>query len=967
VKFSDGELDCETFIISGAHMSIRPRPASALVAALTCALSITVSAQSVDLIKRGTYASNATAGSEIVSYDSATQRLFVTNGATRAVDVIDASDVDAPTLLFSIDVTAYGDNVTSVAARNGLVVVAIPNNTPTTPGVLAFFNTGGQLLRIVSAGVLPDNVVFSPDGLSVLSANEGEPIGNPGDPGFVDPRGSVTLVDLAQGIDKALVHQIPLTDFDGREDELRARGVRVFPGRSASRDLEPEYVAVSPDGTQAFVTLQEANAFAVIDIANHRLVDIVAAGLKNHARGLPRVETFNFPELPVLGTTAGGQDIRLGGFSGLWFEGIDGPTGKLRFATVPDRGPNGEPTNVDADAALERPFALPSYQPRIVRFTLNPATRQIELGSQLLLTRADGITPMSGLPNIAGVDEEPVDLFGNVLAYDPLGADLEGLVIDANGDYWMVDEYRPAIYRFNTSGALVARYVPEGTGALGGQPAGTYGSETLPAEYSKRRPNRGFEGMALDSDAGILFAFIQTPLANPDKAASDASKVIRMLGINPADGSVVAEYVYLIDKVPFREQNTDKIGDAAYLGNGRFAIIERDDSTERTGKKMLFEFSLVGATNLRAPGAPTLLPGLSLEQHTPDQLVAAGIRAVAKIKVANLPSIGYFEGDKLEGLAVLGNGELALLNDNDFGLAAQSLPNPPDGTVPLDPQPTPIQLGLVHFDIGSGLDPSDRDGPTINIANWPVYGMHMPDTVAAFAGDNGDVFYASAGEGDDRGEDARVGSGGVVLDPLAFPNAAALKNNAALGRLGISTIDGDLDGDGDYDRLQSYGSRSMAVWDKYGNLVYDSGDLIELITAARYPDNFNSDNSANQSAESRSDNKGPEPEALAVGTASDGHTYAFVGLERIGGVVIFDVTDPYAIQTMGYVNNRDFAVTIDLNTDPGAAGDLGPEGIRFLTAAESPTGEPMIAVANEISGTTTLYAVLPVLFRNGFD
>lgn len=938
-----------------------------LVAALACAISVPADAQSLDLIKRGTYSSGATAGSEIVAYDAASQRLFVTNGATRKVDVIDAADVDAPALLFSIDVTPYGDNVTSVAVHDGLVVVAVPNASPTTPGVLAFFDTDGQLRRLFAAGVLPDNVVFSPDGHTVLSANEGEPVGDPGTPDFIDPRGSITLIDLAKGIDKATAYQIPLTPFDGRENELRARGVRIFPGRSASRDLEPEYVAVSPDNAQAFVSLQEANAFAVIDLASRTVLDIVAAGLKNHERGLPRVQTFDFPTLPVLGSTAGGQDIRLGGFSALWFEGIDGPTGKLRFVTVPDRGPNAEPTNVDGDPALERPFALPTYQPRLVRFSFDPGNGQIELGDQLALTRADGTTPMTGLPNIPGVDEEPVDLFGTVLDYDPLGADLEGLVIDGSGNYWMVDEYRPAIYQFNPAGALLARYVPQGTAALGGQAVGTYGSETLPAEYSLRRPNRGFEGMAFDSDAGILYAFIQTPLANPDTAASNGSKVIRMLGIDPADGSVVAEYVYLIDKSPFREQNTDKIGDAAYAGNGRFYIVERDDSVERSGKKMLFEFNLVGATNLRGPSAPALLPGLTLEQHTPDQLALAGIRAVAKVKVANLPSIGYFQGDKLEGLAVLGNGELALLNDNDFGLAAQQLPNPPNGTVPLDAEPTPIQLGLVHFDLGSGLDPSDRDGPSINIGNWPVFGMHMPDTVAAFAGPAGERFYASAGEGDDRGEDARVGSAGVVLDPTAFPNAAALKNNAALGRLGISTLDGDLDGDGDFDRLQSYGSRSMAVWDQYGNLVYDSGDLIELVTAERYPDNFNSDNEENQSFESRSDNKGPEPEALAVGVASDGHTYAFVGLERIGGIVVFDVTNPYAIQYMGYANNRDFGVVIDLDTDPAAAGDLGPEGIRFIPASESPTGDSMIAVANEISGTTSLYSMSAVLFRNGFD
>jgi YVTN family beta-propeller protein len=943
---------------------------AALALATSAAFSSAASAQSLELARRGTFATNAVGGSEIVAHDPATQRLFVTNGAANRIDVVNIANVDAPVLAFSINIDALGGIVNSVAVKNGLVAAAIANSNPTTPGVVAVFGTDGALRRIFGAGVLPDNVSFSPNGNFLLAANEGEPVGTFGQPSFVDPRGSVTLIDLTPGIDKAVPVQIDFTGFDGRENELRARGVRIFPNRSAGRDLEPEFVAVSPDNTRAFVTLQENNAFAVIDLATRSVLDIVPAGLKNHSRGLPLVDTFNFPTLPLLATTPAGQNILLGGFSGLWFEGVDGPTGRLRFVTVPDRGPNGEPTNTDADAALERPFVLPDYQPRVVRFTFDPVTSAIELGATILLTRADGSTPLTGLPNIAGVDEEPVDLNGVPLAYDPFGADIEGVVIAPNGDYWMVDEYRPAIYRFSPAGALLARYVPIGTGALGGQPAGTYGTETLPAEYSTRRANRGFEGMALDSDSGILYAFIQTPLANPNLAASNASKVIRMVGINPDNGAVIAEYVYLMDKTPFREagQNPDKIGDAAYAGNGTFYIVERDDSVQRSGKKMLFQFTLAGATNLRAAGAPPLLPGLTLEQHTPDQLATAGIRAVPKIKTANLPSIGYFEGDKLEGVAWLGNGQLALLNDNDFGVAP--LPIPRDGTVPLDAEPTPVQLGFVRFVQPAGLDASDRDGPAngqaINIANWPVYGMHMPDSIASFSA-GGSTFYTSAGEGDDRGEVARIGSGSITLDETVFPNRVALRTNAQLGRLNASTIDGNLDGDAEFERLQVLGSRSFIVWDQFGNLVFDSGDILEQVTALRFPLNFNADNEVND-FDTRSDNKGPEPEAIAVGRTPDGRTYAFVGLERIGGVAVFNVTDPYAVRYSNYINNRDFSVTINLVMDPDAAGDLGPEGIVFIAAGDSPTGAPLIAVANEISGTTTLFGIASdVVFQDGFE
>ena len=933
---------------------------------LVLALPSALLAQSLELNRRGTFASNLVAGSEIVAHDPATQRIFITNGAANRIDAVNIADVDAPVLAFSINVSALG-TVNSVAVKNGLVAAAIANTNASTPGVVALYGTDGQLRRVFSAGVLPDHVSFSPDGKFLLSANEGEPVGTAGSPSFVDPRGSITLIDLSVGIDKAVASQLDFSAFDGRENELRARGVRIFPNRLPSRDFEPEYIAVAPDNARAFITLQETNAFAVLDLTTRTFVDIVPAGLKDHSRSLPSVITTNFPELPVLGSTPASQTIRLGGFSGLWFEGVESPTGRLRFATVPDRGPNGEPSNVDADPALERPFALPSYQPRVVRFTYDPVSQNIALGEQLLLTRGDG-SPMSGLPNLPLVDEEPVDLTGAALPYDPLGADLEALVIMPNGDYWMVDEYRPAFYRFNSAGALQARYVPAGTAALAGASVGTFGSETLPAEYSTRRSNRGFEGMAFDADAGILYAFIQTPLANPNLAASNASKVIRMLGINPSDGTVVAEYVYPMDKVAFREQNTDKIGDAGYAGSGRFYIIERDDSVLRSGKKMLFQFSLIGATNLRAAGAPPLLPGLSLEQHSLDQLAQAGIRPVQKIKVANLPSLGYFEGDKLEGMAILADGQLALLNDNDFGIAPTPLPSPPNGSVPMRANPTPIQLGIVRFGQSAGLDASDRDGaanaPSINIQNWPVFGMHMPDSIASFSA-AGATFYASAGEGDDRGEVARIGAASFTLDAQLFPNAATLKGNAQLGRLNASTIDGNLDADAELERIQVLGSRSINLWDQFGNLVYDSGDILERVISV--PGLFNADNEANQSFDTRSDNKGPEPEALAVGSTPSGRSYAFVGLERAGGVAVFDITNPYATRFVSYTNNRNLSVVVDLTLDPDAAGDLGPEGITFISAADSPTGEPMIAVANEISGTTTLYSVLEAVFRNGFE
>ena len=160
---------------------------------------------------------------------------------------------------------------------------------------------------------------------------------------------------------------------------------------------------------------------------------------------------------------------------------------------------------------------------------------------------------------------------------------------------------------------------------------------------------------------------------------------------------------------------------------------------------------------------------------------------------------------------------------------------------------------------------------------------------------------------------------------------------------------GDSDGDGDYDEIYSFGARSFSIWDSAGNLVFDSGDEIARITAERFPDGFNS-SGENESFDSRSDDKGSEPEALALAEI-DGRTIAFLGLERIGGIMIYDVTDPTAPVFVEYVNQRDFAAATE------AAGDLAPEGIAFVPADVSPTGAPLLIVANEFSGTTTVYEV----------
>jgi hypothetical protein len=264
-----------------------------------------------------------------------------------------------------------------------------------------------------------------------------------------------------------------------------------------------------------------------------------------------------------------------------------------------------------------------------------------------------------------------------------------------------------------------------------------------------------------------------------------------------------------------------------------------------------------------------------------------------------------------------------------------------------------IGLGFKDHSLpGNALDASDRDN-AINIRNWPLQGMYLPDSIDSYQS-GGETYLVMANEGDARdwpgyAEEARIAE--LALDPVAFPTGPALKLPANLGRLRVTKAQGDLDGDGDFDVLHSFGGRSFSIRDTQGNLVFDSGDQLERITAALLPNFFNASND-NNTKDSRSATKGPEPEGLVIGHAF-GRSYAFVGLERIGGIASYDITDPRNPFFVDYVNHRDFLAAIN----SGLAGDLGPEGLLFIKADDSPTGTPLLVTGNEVSGTTTIFAI----------
>ncbi|MCU0374620.1 MAG: Ig-like domain-containing protein [Chitinophagaceae bacterium] len=226
---------------------------------------------------------NNPAGSsaEVVAYDAATKRLFITSGIQSRLDIADFSNPAAVALVKSVDITPYGSTITSVATANGIVACAVPANDAMANGKVVLFNTNGDLLNQVTVGVLPDMVTFSPDGKKILTANEGQP----NDSYTIDPEGSVSVIDISGGaaaLTQANVTTLLFTAFNAQETALKAQGVRKTKSTSTlSQDFEPEYITVSADSKKAWVTIQENNAMAEINLETTAITKVWGLGVKD--------------------------------------------------------------------------------------------------------------------------------------------------------------------------------------------------------------------------------------------------------------------------------------------------------------------------------------------------------------------------------------------------------------------------------------------------------------------------------------------------------------------------------------------------------------------------------------------------------------------------------------------------------------------------------------------------------------
>jgi uncharacterized cupin superfamily protein len=267
-------------------------------------------------------------------------------------------------------------------------------------------------------------------------------------------------------------------------------------------------------------------------------------------------------------------------------------------------------------------------------------------------------------------------------------------------------------------------------------------------------------------------------------------------------------------------------------------------------------------------------------------------------------------------------------------------------------------IGFGNYDAASGnaLDASDQSGDVLITGNLPIKATYMPDAMS-YATVNGTGLLFSANEGDSREFGSVIDANRISssafnsLDPTAFPDQAILRNNKFLGRLNALKFSGDTDGDGDYDELHAMGGRSFSIWNATtGALVFDSKDLLEQITASSSISAafFNASNTTGAAVlKNRSDDKGPEPEGITTAVIGGKH-YAFVSMERVGGLMIFNIENPSNPVFVGYNNNR---------TLNGSGPDLGAEGIIHISAANSPNGKEIIILANEVSSTLSIFEI----------
>ncbi len=353
-----------------------------------------------------------------------------------------------------------------------------------------------------------------------------------------------------------------------------------------------------------------------------------------------KVERLLIQELAPLHKDRSGT-VSLGGLSDLVFSPRESTQEVKVFYAVTDRGPNKK--TIGPKTRPQRPFLFPEFTPQIIKIEFLAKTRQARVSEQRPLKNPNG-TAVRGLPNVAAlrdgaaVEEQPVNSEGQVLELDPWGLDPEGLALDDQGHFWLAEEYGPSVAKVSSDGRVLKRWYPQDTELLRG------GQTGLPAFLSHRNLNRGFEA-AVWLPAGKLLLFLQSELP-----ASKHHKWSPVIEFDTRKEVTTAVYFY-----PLSAEG-GKIGGASTDPSGKIFLLEQNGETGSQAWQKVFELQMQEATDVLAETREAGLAYKITEQTVPIQ----------KKEAIDLTELGLQDFEKLEGLSLLSEREMYILNDNDF-------------------------------------------------------------------------------------------------------------------------------------------------------------------------------------------------------------------------------------------------------------------------------------------------------------